>query len=390
VFLNGWQAHDDFGNLDWPEGLHRDLRRRFGSPALGPEIFGPQNVRTLERQLRESVESLDQFARIVVDLLSRERWDLLLAVFGGAHRALHYLWTLDEADLEGADPSRLERLASARETIFEAADRAVGTVLRSAPPDARVVVFALHGMGRNQGWSEHFRDIVSHLHARGGDHRTREGLVYRLKSAIPWTWSRQVTMRLPSSLNHALVPLWSRRMHDWSTTRYFTLPLDLNGYLRVNLKGRDAQGIVDPGAELEALLDELTDDLLALRDLRDDKPIVSDVVRVDDLVGPDAPRRFMLPDLIVTWTDGCASGSPGVRTRYGELRWDPHARLPSGRGIACSARYASTSRISWSSPRCIARRMRAPPGAPASSTSSIGWLWLLARSSRRSVSSSRM
>ena len=331
IYLNGWQAHDDFGQLAVPSGLHRDLRRRFGRPAMGPEIFGPQNARTLARQLQESVDSMHQFADIVKDTLERDAPDLTLAVMGGTHRGMHYLWSLDEADVTGATPDLVRRLEGARAEIYEAADRAVGRVLSSVPPDARVVVFALHGMGRNRGWAEHFQDILALIHARGRPVERKEGAIYRLKKALPWEWVRQVTMRLPSSVNHALVPLWSRNMLDWSTTRFFALPLDLNGYIRINLKGREEKGIVEPGAELENLIEELTEDLLAITDLRDGRPVVAGVDRVDDLVGPDAPRREVLPDLIARWTDSYSSGSPGVRTPYGEVRWDPEAPLPSGR-----------------------------------------------------------
>lgn len=331
LFLNGWQAHDDFGKLEMPRGLHRELRRSFGSPAMGPELFGPQDVRTLERQVKEGVESLSQFAHILVDALARESWDLTLAVFGGAHRAMHYLWSLDEADVSRASFEQLERLRGACEEIYEATDRAVGTVLDRAPENARVIVFALHGMGRNRGWAEHFQRIVSHIHSRGRDQGPKEGLIYRLKKAVPWTWLRQVTMRLPSAVNHALVPMWSRSMLDWSSTRFFALPLDLNGYVRINLRGREAKGIVEPGAELDELVAELEEGLMSLRDLRDGRPIVAGVDRVEDLVGRNAPRRDVLPDLIARWTDTYSGGCPGVSSRYGEARWDPLAPLPSGR-----------------------------------------------------------
>ena len=58
---------------------------------------------------------------------------------------------------------------------------------------------------------------------------------------------RQVTRRIPTAWNQALLPLWSRRMHDWPNTKYFALPMDYNGYVRLNLKGREQQGCVDPG-----------------------------------------------------------------------------------------------------------------------------------------------
>lgn len=331
LFLNGWQAHDDFGKLSVPEGLHDSLRRKFGKPTLKAEVFGPQNIRTLEKQRSEAIESLEQFARVVVDVLGQERWDLLTAVFGGAHRGTHYLWSLEEADVAGATPEQLRRLEGARDEIYEAADRALGIVLDAVPSDARVLVFALHGMGRNRGWAEHFGEIVAHLHVEGQGHAPKHGLIYRMKRTIPWKWIREVTTRLPSTVNHRLVPLWSRRMMDWSTTRYFALPLDLNGYLRVNVRGRDAGGIVEPGAEYEALLDRLTEEFMSLRDMRNDQPIVAAVDRVRELVGPEAPVLDDLPDLIVRWTDTYASGCPGIRTCYGEIQLDPNRPLPSGR-----------------------------------------------------------
>ena len=370
LFVNGWQAHDDFGKLSVPRGLHRDLRRRFGAPVMRAELFGPQDVRTLKRQLREGVESLEQYGQIVAEVVASESWDLALAVFGGAHRATHYLWTLDEADLSGAESEDLDRLKGAREQIYEAADRAVGVVLKAAPIDARIIVFALHGMERNRGWAEHFQAMVSHVHGRGRDPAPSEGLMYRLKKALPWRWVRQVTTRLPSSVNHAVVPVWSRRMLDWSSTRFFALPLDLNGYLRINLRGREAEGIVEPGGELEELLDELCEDFMSFRDLRNDQPIVARVRRVDDLVGADAPRRYMLPDLIVQWTDCYSHGSRGVRSRYGELRWDPDEPLSSGR----SGNHTHAGWLVAAGPGVQAGRLSSPVDAVDLTATLLDWM----------------
>src|SRR6202007_2276539 len=50
---------------------------------------------------------------------------------------------------------------------------------------------------------------------------------------------------------------------DWSRTRAYTLGL---GGLYLNMKGREAQGIVKPGAEAEALQKELIQKLANLRD----------------------------------------------------------------------------------------------------------------------------
>ena len=50
---------------------------------------------------------------------------------------------------------------------------------------------------------------------------------------------------------------------DWSRTRAYAMGL---GQIYFNLRGREGQGIVSPGAEAKALADSITGRLLALED----------------------------------------------------------------------------------------------------------------------------
>ncbi len=331
IFLNGWQCHDDFGQRSHPSSLWSRLRRSFGSSALRPELFGPQTGKTLLRQREEALASIEQFAGISSTLLAEGPWDLFLTVFGGPHRSTHYLWDLSQIDVDRLSADERRTLENACVEIYEAWDRALGAILDNAPDGARIVAFALHGMGRNPGWTEQFDRILQRVHSGDGD-PPRQGLVYRVKKALPWKLVRQVTTRLPSQVNHALVPIWSKRMHDWSRTRFFSLPADLNGYVRINLRGREAGGIVEPGAEYDALCSELEDAFRSFVDIDTGRPFVAKVERVDTLVAPDAPARRYLPDLQVLWADLPIGESSGVRSeRYGEILWGPGYRLPSGR-----------------------------------------------------------
>jgi len=332
IFLNGWQCHDDFGPLEHPRGISKKLRRKFGKPVLGPEIFGPQSVRTLLRQRKLSLESIEQFGNLCVEFLRGERWDLFLSVFGGAHRGSHYLWNLSQIDERAASSDERALLEGATSELYETLDRVLGRILDVLPGDARIMVFALHGMGPNRGWAEYFGRMLDLVRRGGSADRDDRGLLFRMKKALPWQLVRQVTMRLPSSWNQALVPLWSRRMYDWSETRYFALPLDLNGYVRFNVRGREREGLVERGDEYDRLVEHLREELRSFRDLRTGEPVVARVEDVDELVGPDAPRRDVLPDLIAHWEDLSAIDSPGMSSPgYGEIRWDRPTRLPSGR-----------------------------------------------------------
>ena len=58
---------------------------------------------------------------------------------------------LSQIDREGVDQRTRELLEGGLDDCYTSADEALGRVLDAAPPNARVIVFALHGMGPNDG-----------------------------------------------------------------------------------------------------------------------------------------------------------------------------------------------------------------------------------------------
>jgi predicted AlkP superfamily phosphohydrolase/phosphomutase len=331
IFVSGWQTHDQLGRFEYPPGAWRDLERRHGRPAMKAERFGRQTVGSLVRIRREALDGLEQTGSIAASLLTSRKPDLFMLVLGGVHRATHYLWDLSQVDAHGLDATTRELLEGARDEVYEAADRTLARILEAAPDDARVLVFALHGMTRNRGWAERFEAIVSAIE-RGGGAPPARGFLYRLRGRLPWRLVRQVTRRIPFGANQRLLPLWSAGKHRWAETRFFALPCDVNGFLRINLKGREARGIVEPGPEYEALLDELEAAFESLRTIETDEPIVAEVARTDAVEAGRGPRRHLLPDLIIRWNPIDATTVSGVTSdRYGALRWEPGAPHTSGR-----------------------------------------------------------
>jgi predicted AlkP superfamily phosphohydrolase/phosphomutase len=86
---------------------------------------------------------------------------------------------------------------------------------------------------------------------------------------------------------------------DWSKTRAYAMGL---GEMYINLRGREAQGIVQPGAEYDALKAELKQRLVTMTDIENGEHPVRRVVAREE-----AYRQFdpnMIPDLFVTNNDG--------------------------------------------------------------------------------------
>ena len=97
------------------------------------------------------------------------------------------------------------------------------------------------------------------------------------------------------------------RLHarmDWSRTRAFTVPGENKGYIRLNLRGRERDGIVDE-ADADALLTEIAAGIAGFRD-PDGSPSVTRVIRMSESLAGDVPPSPMLPDLIVAWGEAPA------------------------------------------------------------------------------------
>jgi predicted AlkP superfamily phosphohydrolase/phosphomutase len=86
---------------------------------------------------------------------------------------------------------------------------------------------------------------------------------------------------------------------DWSRTRAYTM--GLNG-LYLNLKGRESEGIVQPGADAEALKDELRRKLDGLLDPASGRTGITGVFDCDAVYA--GPYVDNAPDLLVGYGDG--------------------------------------------------------------------------------------
>jgi len=111
------------------------------------------------------------------------------------------------------------------------------------------------------------------------------------------TWLRDNGYVQPGNCKSLLNPRRGRLV-DWNTTKAYGL--GLNG-LYVNLVGRERDGIVGP-TKREALLDEIAEKLLAVRDPENGRPVIAHVYRRDEVYC--GPLASTAPDLIIGYHRG--------------------------------------------------------------------------------------
>jgi predicted AlkP superfamily phosphohydrolase/phosphomutase len=289
-----------------PDVLLDELRSRFGKYPLGIEAtrlgLGLPGQATLEQRLPRCVahkrESLQW-------LMSRGTWDLVVAVFCETHPAAHYLWPAGVASVLGAAGSHFASLLG----IYAAIDRTIGQLRAELMRDTALLVVSGDGARQNNaGW--HLLPAVlerlGYTSAGGsqaasrGEVRKRVGLD-ALKRALSPRTRRWIADHMPWQLREKLGAHLQSAQIDWSRTRAFTLPTDLEGCIRINLIGREPHGIVAPGTEYRALCEEIRARLGALINPATNQPAVTRVWIRDEVFPGE--RADQLPDLVVSWND---------------------------------------------------------------------------------------
>jgi predicted AlkP superfamily phosphohydrolase/phosphomutase len=302
----------DWGTWAWygepssqPAGLLKELKWRFGPYSLGLEAkqLGLRWPNDIERRLLEAVRYKQLTAQW---LLESWDWDLAVVGFCETHPAGHYLWPSGVDSIESAD----EKLFQPLFHVYAAVDKAVAALSASVPDDVILVVTSGDGVRPNRcAWHllpavlERLGYTSSGNAAGGGDSPSSRGMARR-GPLVPAAARRLIANSLPWRVRDRLgVWLQTRRM-DWSRTRAFTLPTDLEGCIRINLKGREPYGVVEPGAQYHDLCQEIRGHLEELVNPTTGRRAVRHVfVRHETYAGL---REEALPDLIVTWNDDAA------------------------------------------------------------------------------------
>jgi predicted AlkP superfamily phosphohydrolase/phosphomutase len=167
-----------------------------------------------------------------------------------------------------------------------------------------------------------------------GDGKPKVLSLAGIKNLMPNKLRRLIADSLPWWLRDKIGASMSSAQIDWSKTRAFPLPTDLEGCIRINLKGREPHGIVEPGEEYDSLCQKIASEMQELVNPDTGESAVRDVWIVREHF--DGPFTDHLPDITVTWNNGVpinALTSESMGTVSGESP-DPRTGTHSTQGFA--------------------------------------------------------
>lgn len=301
--VSGWLTPYTASDYIHPPELAEELEREVGNYRIYPTETFSESRR--ESFLKATYDLLEMRTRTALYLARTRPWDVFMSVFFDTDRFLHQTWHYMDPD----HPWRTER--EDREWMvrdyFCKVDESIARLLEHADEQTLVIVLSDHGMGR----ANNFIVLNNWLLDMG---------LLRLKRD-PWTCFKKLMFRSGFTLrnvhqvadrlglarqaeyvagyfvDHLLkIAFLSFLDVDWSRARAYSFGRHL-GSIYVNLKGREPQGIVEPGAEYEAVRDEIERLAYEFCDPQTGRKLIGQVLRREEIYsGPYLERA---PDLIL-------------------------------------------------------------------------------------------
>jgi predicted AlkP superfamily phosphohydrolase/phosphomutase len=241
--------------------------------------------------------------------MQRDSWDFFMVVFFDTDRILHQMWHYLDRDHPWRSSDGANDKSEPVWRYFQRLDASIGQLIQQAGVDALVVIMSDHGMGPAHNmivlnnWlldtgllqlkSHPLTRMKRYLFDRGFTLRNVHQLVDKLGLA------KHAEYKSLYSVDAILkIAFLSFSDVDWSRSKAYSFGRHV-GPIYLNVKGREPQGIVNPGREYEEVRGEIAALARELTDPRTGRKLVGRVLRKEEVYsGPyvdQAPDLTLLP-----------------------------------------------------------------------------------------------
>ena len=288
--------------LYFTQGMAEDVNALKGKALTDAEFMNQANLVHRER-IRVLDYALDRYT-------AKKEGGLLFCYFSSVDLAMHMMWRHQDpehpfydAAIANEDSSAWSGRAGTTwkdvvDDLYLRMDPILGTVLDRVGDDTTVMVMSDHGFAPYRR-----KFSLNTWLLENGYLVLKEGMTRELPADDP----KHVAVNIMSAV-------------DWSKSRAFGI--GFNG-LYLNLKGREAEGIVNEGSEADALLAELKASLELIMDRGQQVVLSADLA---SMVYAGGKRLSDAPDIVVGYNSGYGNSDEATQGRI------PHAVLTDNVG----------------------------------------------------------
>jgi predicted AlkP superfamily phosphohydrolase/phosphomutase len=257
----------------------------------------------------EFLDDLEVLTRKQVDatrhLLRNHEWDLFVVVYRGPDGAQHALWHATDPEHPLYNRAHAECYGDAILDVYRRTDANLAELMAQLDKDTTLIVMSDHGAG-----PLHEFIYVNNWLIEWGFMYTRRLPASRLRRlafrlGLSPVEIYDVMLRLGLGFVKGAVTKGKNRGLlsslflsfsdvDWSRTTAYAV--GNGGQVFINLRGREPQGIVEPGSEYERVVAQVIERLQGVTDPRTGERIEMDVYRREDLYAGE--HLDLMPDVV--------------------------------------------------------------------------------------------
>ena len=306
--VTGMLTPTDAVDFTYPLELAEQLKTAVPNMTVAPEsVMHPLGR---EHQLLAGLDELSDMMMAATNYLMKQYhdWDFFMTVFKEPDVAMHWLWRF----MDTSHPWYTEvddTLKNGLQKVYQRMDTCVAELVEKAGDDTLILLMSDHGAGRLDTYFYVNAWLVQEgfLHLKKDAFTQFKRLLYQLGFTPVGLYKLLMKVRrggqaVAQTMRHRRATAISllRQLFlsfdsvDWSRTTAYSL--GNYGQIYVNLKGRDPQGIVQPGAEYDQVVAQLMQKLENLVDPRTNEPVTGRAYRGDTLY--HGGRMSQSPDVV--------------------------------------------------------------------------------------------
>jgi len=310
----------------YPENLAEELGNQFDKHDLDIS-WSRYTKRDIDSFMSKIISSNQQKREVTLHLMKKFDWDFFITVFTETDRLQHLLWNyIHNADNKDKDSLKTHKAIT---QYYRELDKAIGEIITFAGNNTKVIIMSDHGFGptekkvyinswlEEQGLLSFYKDKTLSFN----NQRRKRFILYQILKRFDIL---NIVSKLSSKIKRTPRILWNYNKVldciDWQKTKAYVAS-NTNQGIYINLKGREPNGIVEPGKEYESVREAIIKSLQSFLHPVTKEPLVSHIWKREDIYKGEYVDNA--PDILFILREGAyLVGIQPSKDIFEDVKWE--------------------------------------------------------------------
>lgn len=298
ILIGGMDSPGIASNFTYPPEVKRELFKVANDYTVHLHVAGYLDSDAKRRKaLTDIIRMTECREKAVLYFMEKYDWDFFAVNFSATDQTQHHFWKYMSNSHNDGQSEFKEAIAH----IYQRLDETIGKIVTLLDDSVTLFIMSDHGFGP-------VSDVVIYIDEwlkRNGLLKFKEDSPSVVKGSVAWlkrflfrrlsSRSKDILLRLFPGIRGRIDSFIERSTVDWKSTMVFSG--ENIATLRINLKGREPEGIVEAGDEYETLRNRVIRGLEALEHPVTRSRLIEKVYKREELY--QGPYLETTPDLLI-------------------------------------------------------------------------------------------